>query len=246
MERFYRKSFAGNDLVYFDVKCEQTDLRIATDTDLHDKAKGLVDKYRGHIENYIKENNEFLLSLKPITVPLNAADIVRKMCQAAQKVNVGPMAAVAGAIGEFVGNDLLKYSEEVIIENGGDLFVKSNHYRRVGIYAGESPFTGKLAIEIPPSSVPIGICTSSGTIGHSLSFGKADAAMIMSEDVSLSDAMATAMGNLVSTAQDIEKGLNYAKCIPEVKGALIIVGDKIGAWGEIKLVTVKCDYQNKK
>ena len=104
-----------------------------------------------------------------------APGIVKAMAVAAQKASVGPMAAVAGAIAEFVGKDLLKFSEQVIVENGGDIFIRTDRKRTLGIYAGEdSPFTGKLAIEVDPCESGMGICTSSGTVSHSLSFGNAD------------------------------------------------------------------------
>lgn len=239
MERFYRRLYAGENIVYFDVKCEQTDLRVGADRNLKTETIFLVKKYRSQIKEYIAENHDFLTSLKPIELPLMSYDIIFRMCEAAKTANVGPMAAVAGAINEFVGRELLQYSENVIIENGGDLFLKTNHLTRIGIYAGKSPFTGELAIEIPSLSKPIGICTSSGNIGHSLSFGKADAAMIISDNVTLSDALATAMGNLVSMPNDIKRAINFARSVPNVKGALVILDDKIGVWGNIKLVPIK-------
>jgi ApbE superfamily uncharacterized protein (UPF0280 family) len=145
------------------------------------------------------------------------------------------MAAVAGAISEMTANELLKYSGEVIVENGGDIFLSTKTTRTVGIYAGNSPLSNKLTIEIEPGKSPLGICTSSGTVGHSLSFGKADAAVIISKDTFLADAAATAVGNRVRTPDDIENALAFAASIQGVVGALIIIGDKLGVWGDIKL-----------
>ena len=87
-----------------------------------------------------------------------------------------------------------------------------------------------------PAEKGLGVCTSSGTVSHSLSFGKADAALIISFDAALADAAATAAGNAVKNKDYIEKGINLAKSIDGVKGVLIIVGDKMGTWGEIKLI----------
>jgi hypothetical protein len=147
------------------------------------------------------------------------------------------MAAVAGAMSEFVGIDLIKLSEEVIVENGGDIFMRSPKTKTLGIFAGDrSPFTGKLAVEIAPSPRGIGVCTSSGTVSHSLSFGNADAALVIANSAALSDAVATATCNRVKRASDIESAISFAKAIEGVTGVLILMGDKMGSWGEIKLV----------
>ncbi|GAG89833.1 unnamed protein product, partial [marine sediment metagenome] len=111
----------------------------------------------------------FLTSLEPLFVSDNAPRIVKSMSEAAKRVGTGPMASVAGAIAEFVGNELLAFSPEIILENGGDIFLKSSKKRLIGIYAGKSPLTGKIGLEINGDDTPLGICTSSGTVGHSLS-----------------------------------------------------------------------------
>jgi len=158
------------------------------------------------------------------------------MADAARLCGVGPMAAVAGAIAEFVGRELLEFSPEIIVENGGDIFVKSLRQRTIGIYAGGSPLTGRLGLQIEPEDTPLGICTSSGTVGHSLSFGRADAAIVLADSATLADAAATAIGNRVSEPADIEKGIEFAQSIGQLKGVVIIKGDKLGVWGEVKLV----------
>jgi ApbE superfamily uncharacterized protein (UPF0280 family) len=159
------------------------------------------------------------------------------MAEAAAKVNVGPMAAVAGAFAEFVGLDLLKYSPEVIVENGGDIFLKSTKSRLVGVYAGEdSPLTGRVALKIEPLDTPIGVCTSSGTVGHSLSFGKADAVVVLSRSTALADAAATAIGNIVKEETDVQKALDYARSVKGLVGVAVLVNDKMGVWGKINLI----------
>jgi ApbE superfamily uncharacterized protein (UPF0280 family) len=145
------------------------------------------------------------------------------------------MAAVAGAMAEMVSKDLLKLSKEVIVENGGDIYLATSKERTVGIYAGNSPLSLKMGILIKPEEAPLGICTSSGTVGHSLSFGKADAVCILSKSAALADAAATAVGNVIQEKKDIEKGLERGKEIEGVLGMLIIVGEKMGVWGNITL-----------
>jgi len=141
-----------------------------------------------------------------------------------------------GAIAEFVGRELLEFSPEIIVENGGDIFVKSLRQRTIGIYAGGSPLTGRLGLQIEPEDTPLGICTSSGTVGHSLSFGRADAAIVLADSATLADAAATAIGNRVSEPADIEKAIEFARGIGQLRGVVIIKGENLGVWGEVKLV----------
>lgn len=235
-ERGYRKWVGSEDLVTFEVKEAQTDLLISASKRLEKQARESILNYRKDLEKYIKGNGSFYASLEPVEVGDDAPKIVKAMACAAKKAGVGPMAAIAGAMAEFVGKDLLAFSDEVIVENGGDIFIKTGIKRLAGIYAGESsPFTGKIAIQIEPSENGLGVCTSSGTVSHSLNFGKADAVCIISDDAALADAAATKAGNAVKSKDDIEKGIAIARSIEGIKGALIIVNDKMASWGDIKL-----------
>ncbi|PIX77640.1 MAG: hypothetical protein COZ37_01640 [bacterium (Candidatus Ratteibacteria) CG_4_10_14_3_um_filter_41_18] len=192
---------------------------------------------RRQIEDYIKNYPSFQESYIPVKVGKGSPLIVREMAEASSLVNVGPMAAVAGAVAEFVGKEILKFSDEVIVENGGDIFLKSNKRRRVAIYAGEdSPFSRKIALEINPETTPVGICCSSGTLGHSYSFGKADGSVAVAVSTALADASATAIGNLIQIKSDLSKGVEFAKKIPGLLGTVIIKEDKIAIWGKIKIV----------
>jgi len=233
--RRYRSWIKDKELISFNIVIKETDLYVSSTLNLRAKTKRLVSKYRGKLEKYIAENPEFLTSLSPIKVGGKAPDIVKAMAEAGKKAGVGPMAAVAGAISEFVGEELKDFSSEIIIENGGDIYLKSRKKLTVGIYAGDSPLTGKLGLEIASEDTPIGISTSSGTVGHSLSFGKADAVTVIANSATLSDAVATATGNMIKTADDIPKGLECAQKIKGVLGAIIIIGNRMGAWGKIKL-----------
>ena len=234
--RTYRHWVKGDDLVDFRVAVRETDLYLRAASDLHRKAQRLVLKHREGIEKYIGRHPDFLTSLEPLDVEARAPGIVRAMADAARLCGVGPMAAVAGAIAEFVGGELLEFSPEIIVENGGDIYLKSLRRRTIGVFAGESPLTGKLGLRIEPGDTPLGICTSSGTVGHSLSFGKADARIVLAGSAILADAAATAIGNRVSTVTDIEKGIEFARSIGRLKGVVIIKDDKLGVWGEVKLV----------
>jgi len=235
--RTYRYDVKSTDLVSFEVIEKETDLFISAEKDLTQKAHSAVLNYRRDLEGYMKREPRFYSSLEPLEAKDNAPKIVRSMIESSYKAGVGPMAAVAGAMAESVGRDLVQYSTEIIVENGGDIFIRSARPRTFGVYAGErSPFTGKLAIEVGSSLEGIGVCTSSGTISHSLSFGKADAVLIIAKSAPLADAVATAAGNAVKSPDDIEHGIEVARSVEGVRGVLILVGDKMGSWGEIKLV----------
>lgn len=227
-----------HELESFNVTVGESDLQISAESNLAEETKHLLIKYRNEIAAYIKKYPEFLTSLVPINPAAEAPEIIKDMCRASSLADVGPMAAVAGAISKYVGKSLLKYSEEIIVENGGDVFIKTKKNRRIAIYAGKSVFSNRIGITLPYDRGEYGVCTSSGTVGHSLSFGKADAAVILSKDVVLADTAATATANVVKSKKDIQKGLNAAMSIPGVEGVVIIVQDKIGAYGAVDIVKI--------
>ena len=204
-ERKYREWVRHDDLVAVRVMEEETDLLISGDMDLKAAAAEAITRHRRQIKRYMLEDKRFQSALDPLEVKDNAPEIVKEMAEAARIVGVGPMASVAGVMAERVGRDLLVFSEQIIVENGGDIFIKTSRERLLGIYAADSSFTGKLALKLKPDQTPMGVCTSSGTVGHSLSFGKADAAIVLSKWTALADAAATATGNLVKTEEDIQK-----------------------------------------
>jgi uncharacterized protein len=233
--RTYRQWVKNKDLVTFNVVIEETDCYISAAAHLESKARKLILKYRAMLKKYIASHPLFLTTLDPYPVEAGAPVIIRAMAEAGRKAGVGPMAAVAGAVAYFVGEELSKYSPELIIENGGDIYLRSLQDRTIGIFAGKSSLSGKIGLEISGRETPLGISTSSGTVGHSLSFGKADAVIIVADDAILSDAVATSVGNLVFTAADIAPAIERARGIPGVRGAVIIKDDEMGVGGSIKI-----------
>lgn len=233
--RTYRHWVKDKGLVAFNVTVKETDLYIRARSDLKSKAHQLVVKYRRMLEEYIERHPSFITSLEPVAVASDAPPLVTEMAEAAQKAGVGPMAAVAGAIAEAVGSELAVLSPEVIVENGGDIYIKSSGKRLIGIYAGKSPLTGRVGLEIEGKDTPLGICTSSGTVGHSLSFGQADAVIVLAQSTALADAAATAIGNRILKPEDIPGGIEFARSIGGLKGVVIIQGEQVGVWGEVKL-----------
>jgi ApbE superfamily uncharacterized protein (UPF0280 family) len=234
-KRTYRNLVKTDDLIKFEVIVKETDLLVRSEKDLSRETRESVLKYRHQLETYIAMNPEFQKSLIPLKDDPGVPEIIQEMIRTSQLAQVGPMAAVAGAMAESVSKDLLKFSKEVIVENGGDIYLATSKERTIGIYAGDSPLSLKIGIVITPEESPIGVCTSSGTVGHSLSFGKADAVCILSKSAALADAAATAVGNVVRDKKDIESGLEKGRKIEGVLGTLIIVGEKMGVWGSIKL-----------
>ena len=122
----------------------------------------------------------------------------------------------------------------LIIENGGDIFLQSKKKLTVAIYAGESTLNYKVNIIVKPEETPLGICTSSATVGPSLSFGKANAVCVISKSATLADAAASAIGNRVKSKNDIKTALDYGIKIPGVTGIIIIFGNDMGAMGEVE------------
>ena len=233
---FYRDRIVPKDLISFTITIEETDLLIFADRKLQKEADRAVLTYRRQLEKHISTFPEFARSLIPLPFQTEAPSLIREMLQAARLAQVGPMASVAGALAEQVGRDLLEQTRQVIVENGGDIFLSLSQAITVGIYAGSSPLSNKLAVKIPSTITPLGVCTSSGTVGHSLSFGRADAVTVIAHSTALADATATALGNRVKNAADIEQGLDAIQHIDGIAGALIIVEDHFGAWGDIEIV----------
>lgn len=178
---------------------------------------------------------KFLTTLEPIPDHKEDTPLIRQMKSAARLTGVGPMAAVAGAVAQATGAHFATCNSDIIVENGGDLYLSLSTDRHVLIYAGDSPFSNKLSLLVRASETPLGICTSSGRFGHSLSFGNADAVVAMAKDAAIADAAATAIANMVKTAEDIESAIHAARLISDLKGIVIIIGDKIGFWGAVEL-----------
>ncbi len=251
----YRSLHSG--LIFCTIKAKESDLHVGAPENaakaVFARAQSALIAIREPLEAYANAHPAFVKALAPLPETEDMPNIVREMCRAAQKAGVGPMAAVAGAVNDFLAEELLKLSDELILENGGDIFIQTATERNILVYAGASPLSGKLGVRVPPGAW--GVCASSATVGHALSFGKADAAVILTkpydavgdavlsvpqnthrENTALSDACATALGNRIKTFDDIEPALNWALSVEGVCGALAVLGGAFGALGEIELV----------
>ena len=232
-ERTYRSLINKDNLTSYNIIIGESDLFISSDTNLKDVALNSLIRHRNSLEAYIKNYPEFRTSLLPLQEENLAPLIIREMLAKSKTCGVGPMASVAGAIAEFVGYDLLDKTENLIIENGGDIFLRSKNKLTVSIYAGESALSYKVNILVKPEKTPIGICTSSATVGPSLSFGKADAVCVISKSATLADAAASAIGNKVKSNKDIKAALDYGIKIPGVNGIVVIYANDMGAIGDV-------------
>ncbi len=239
--RTYRQFPDQAGLVASLVQIQETDLHILATRDVKGRATELVLQYRLQLENYIVRHPLFLATLDPLPMDFLAPPLVRQMLLAAQKAGVGPMASVAGVIAEFVGKALAAEGiEEIIVENGGDIYVQRLKECSVAIFAGQSPLSYKVGLRLLPSQMPVGVCTSSGTVGHSLSLGKADSVTVVARSTALADAAATRLGNEVDTTlgakAGVERALAKARKIEGIEGAVVICGEVMGAMGAVELV----------
>ena len=240
--RFYRDVMGHDRFTAFTAVYKESDLWIGVDKKSYNESMddfvfSKLWNLRSILDNYINRHPGFVKSFFPVEAYLDAPGIIKKMTRAGKKANVGPMACVAGAVACEIGNMLINEyrPEELIVENGGDIFLKVKKTVEVSVFAGNSPLSGKVGVKIPAEHTPCGVCTSSGTIGHSTSFGAADAVMIISRDTLTADAFATALCNRVMTGDDIEKILDIADTKEDISGILVIKGDTMGIRGQYDL-----------
>ncbi|MGD9332790.1 MAG: UPF0280 family protein [Desulfobacterales bacterium] len=234
--RTYRRLARVDRLVSFQVTVQETDLKIQAESDLAVLCREEVLKQRGYIENYIHRHPQFRTTLNPWEQTGPAPGIIRKMIAAGWAAGVGPMAAVAGAVAETVGRALGEHSREFIVENGGDIYLAMKGKATIGLYAGRSPLSMRVALQLEPGQQPLAVCTSSGTVGHSLSRGRADAVWIVARDGALADAAATAAANHVFGQDAIPQTIAWARAIPGVEGVVAVCGNQMGLWGAIRIV----------
>ncbi len=196
---------------------------------------------RYDLEAFIAKDPFFATTLETYPCGSEAPKMVRRMCHAAELAGVGPMAAVAGTI-SWMAVDAMAASSatHVIVENGGDIAMRTERETRVGIFSGNDALPA-LAMVIPPTGDDVlGICTSSGRVGPSLSFGDADACTILSHDVALADACATSMGNKVVNGP--QAGLDWVIAIPGIISALAVRDDRLGIVGDLpELIEARVD-----
>ena len=237
-ERSYRSRFSNDGRRWFCVKFLESDLWIGVDSgsyraSMEDEVYAFLVDLRRQMDAYLLMDPAYKAALTPYDAGLEAPGILKEMSRVSHKTGIGPMSAVAGAVAKHVA-DFLE-TKEVIVENGGDIYAKATSDMDISVFAGQSPLSEKVGLHIPTAAFPCGICTSSGTVGPSLSLGRADAMMIVCQDVLLADSYATAMANRIQSVNDLQPVIESIQAIPEILGALAVKDDKLAVCGLYEL-----------
>lgn len=239
-ERTYRSRFRGDRWAGFVVKVKESDLWVGVDRasyrpDMKRFCEQTLGSIRSEMEEYLASDAEYASSLAPRLPREGAPQVMVRMAEAAEIAGVGPMAAVAGAVAEAVGQTLRRQFDvrEVLVENGGDIYADIAGDIDVSVFAGQSPLSEKVGLRIPAGV--FGVCTSSGTVGHSLSLGRADAVMVVCRDALLADAWATSLANRVHTIADLDAVAEQIGAAQGILGALLVKDDRMAVIGEFEL-----------
>lgn len=244
--RTYRKQFNTDRFIPFIVNHRETDLWIGVDQDSYrpemknfvfKKISGLWKKF----ERYFETTPDFKNSLEPFPVSDKDQNEIKDLSKAGEYAGIGPMSAIAGLFAREAAYELINNFpvNELVIENGGDIYFLLKEKLMLSVYAGDSPLSEKIAVHVPPEQTPLGICTSAGTVGHSKSFGKADAVMVACKNILNADALATALGNKVKTKQHVEEVLKFSEKYYDILSLVIICEDKLGIRGNFEVKFVK-------
>lgn len=241
-ERNYRSLFRNEGRTGFVVAHKKSDLWVGVDKasftpEMPAFCKVFLEDLWGEMEAYLTRDPGYGASLVPYAARPDAPEIFTAMSAVAKRTGIGPMSAVAGAVALRVGEALKSRfgATEVLVENGGDIYVDVADELTVSVFAGESPLSEKVGWHIVRPRITMGVCTSSGTVGPSLSFGKADAVMVACRDVLLADSYATAFANQVKTVEDVQRVADKMAEVEEILAAIVIKGDRIGMTGEFDL-----------
>ncbi|MBO4723740.1 MAG: UPF0280 family protein [Bacteroidaceae bacterium] len=241
-ERSYRSRFSNDERRWFCVKFLESDLWIGVDSGSYsasmeaDTYAMLVDLRRS-MDAYLLVDPQYKAALTPYDAGLEAPEILKEMSRVCHKTGIGPMSAVAGAVALHVA-DFIKSKfgvKEVIVENGGDIYAEAGTDMDISVFAGQSPLSEKIGLHIPAADFSLGICTSSGTVGPSLSLGRADAVMIVCKDVLLADSYATAMANRIQSVNDLQPVIDRIQNIPDILGAIAVKDDRMAVCGQFEL-----------
>jgi len=199
----------------------------------YESSARLVEIYDDLVD-YINRYPLFKISYEPVEVGPDVAEIVRLMSKSAFLAGVGPMASVAGAFSQLIGEYLVGCGgEDVIVDNGGDIYLNLTSEKVVGLYAGHSPVSGRISLRVKPDETPVGVCTSSASVGPSISLGDSDAVTVVADSSAIADAAATAIGNVVRGGSGVELGIKTAKGLECVRGVIIVSGERMGCFGNL-------------
>lgn len=240
VERRYR-SRMGRNAVTFTAAHRETDLWIAVDRGdaaaMAARTERFLGQLRRRLDDYLARDPAYRCALAPYLPQPDAPPPLHEMAAAAAAAGIGPMSAVAGAFARETGRMLRREFGvgEVIVENGGDIYADVRRPLDAALFAGASPLSERVGLHLPAGTAPLGICTSSGTVGPSLSFGRADAVMIVCRDVLLADSYATAHANRIRSEADLGPVVEQACAEAEVLGAMAVMGERLAVGGGFEL-----------
>ncbi len=242
-ERKYRKYRNSERFTYFSVIVKESDLLVGI-SPRHYNAELLwlvreeIKRLRRETEGYAMQNPGFINSHVPVDAGRDAPATLQEMISAAVAANVGPMASVAGMVSQGVAGLLkgLYPDTEYVIENGGDIACLFRSRLTVGLETASSRITGSIGVSIGSDLSPCGICSSSGTFGHSFSYGRADSVSVICRSPVVADAWATSLCNRISAPDDLGQLAALVKSKREILACVAIAGDKIMKYGDIELV----------
>ena len=233
-ERFYRNKILSKFKI--EVSFKESDLLICSDKEIpKEKAQGILVKYYEQIEEYVMKNPLFLRSLSPLEIDQAAPPIIKEMLETSKVTGIGPFSSVAGAVAQYVGGELLDYCQELIIENGGDIFLKINQDKIIEVYLGQEFKINNFNLKIKKRSQAFGVASSSSSLGHSLNFGKADLVSVVAKNTIIADGFATAISNRIKKIENVDKILAEAKDKLPIEGLLVAFGEKIFLWGDLEI-----------
>ncbi|HET6498601.1 MAG TPA: hypothetical protein VFH17_06085, partial [Coriobacteriia bacterium] len=204
--------------------------------DLADRAGDLLAHALWEIESFVRTHPYFDTALNRVEVPAEASEIVRRMAEAGQVARVGPMAAAAGAVAEYVARGLAELSPDVVVENAGALYLMGREERTVRVWAGRGATSG-VGIRIPAGMQPVAVCASRGEVSAAPLDGPG-AVIALARNGALADAVATALAHRVSEAEDVERAIEAARGTHGIFGVIAVVQGRLGAWGNVRLVSL--------
>ncbi len=227
----------------FQIVLEESDIMVTAEKNLASPMLKTLHNLRADIKAWLHLYPEFRTSLVPLPMPEGAIpSVIKRMYAGSAKAHVGPFAAVAGTIAHMLAEEYAPISPNIIVENGGDVYMFSHTERRVALLANpvqtpqNSHAMPSLGLLLKAQDFPLALCASSATIGHSLSLGQGELAAVLAKDGAFADAMATALGNGLKNPQNIETVLNTAKQYSEIHGVFLQCGEAIGIWGDLELI----------
>jgi len=210
----------------------QTAVTIISDRKYLKVAKEAIFDARSQIGSKIHQDPFFGTTYEPYRPSDKDDHVVRRMCDASLLASVGPMAAVAGAIAEHAVTAMRDAgSEYAIVDNGGDVAIVCDRDVNIGMYADVNG--RRLSIRIPPTDDVLGICSSSASVGPSVSLGRSDISTVISRNVTLADACATTLGNLIKERQNMEEHLETVCSIDGITGCLAYCDGVLGMCGDV-------------